>query len=280
MVAQQGARVLIGVPTFAGHAWCRGEFERHLQQAASTGNADVLVAWNGAGPAGFEGHEVIQYEPGAPVETGAQILARKQDLLRKHALDGGYSHLLLLESDVMPPADVIPRLLEAGAAVASALYFVKARDETVKPLTNDQRAMLAARGAPDTAIALQRRERTVPCVFAASHAAGDAPGTSARLWDLDDWLRERLAGTRRTRLVRGGLGCALVRRDVLAAIPFRLPADAGSRFSDYYFYLDVHRAGYTAFVDLECLALHVQPDSVHAGRNERWFTARGHGPGS
>jgi len=268
-----GKGVLVGVPTYAGHAWCRPAFTSRLAQLGGADALDVLIAWNGPGLAGYDGYRVLRHRTETGGETGAGILARKQDALRQHALESGHSHLLLLESDIIPPVDVVDRLLGADASVTTALYFVTAREETLTPVTGEQRLELASRGAPEVGSVLRIRERQVPCIYGLQR--DDAGGKAvAHLWSMDDWLQARISGIRRVRIARGGLGCVLIRRDVLARVPFRLPPDSGSHFSDYYFYQDVFRAGFSATADLECIALHLHPASIDASHRQRWFTTR------
>jgi len=267
--------VLIGVPTYAGHAYCRRAFTTRLAQLAGPGGPDTLIAWDGGGLADYDDHKVVHCHVNEG-ETGAELLARKQDTLRRSALDSGHSHLLLLESDILPPTDIIARLLAADAAIVTALYFVTAREEMLAPVTEEQRRELKARGAPDIGAVLRVRERQVPCIYTLRRSeTGDKQ--IARLWSMDDWLQARLAGHSRVRIARSGLGCALIRRDVLEQVPFRLPPGFGTLFSDYYFYRDAFRAGFSAMADLECIALHLHPPAIDAHHRERWFTPR---PGS
>ena len=52
------SKVLIGVPTYRGHAYCRERFVARLKELG----ADVLVYWNGPGePWGFDGFKVRHY---------------------------------------------------------------------------------------------------------------------------------------------------------------------------------------------------------------------------
>lgn len=53
-----------------------------------------------------------------------QLMAESSEYLRKTALSGGYDFLLHFESDIIPPPNVIERLLSHQLAVVSGMYFI------------------------------------------------------------------------------------------------------------------------------------------------------------
>jgi hypothetical protein len=265
----KNARVLIGVLSFDGHAYCRQRFVEQLGRIAEAGAADVVVMWNGRDPWGFDSFPVVSYEPAA-AETGADILKNKQNLLRERFLQGGYTHLLMLESDNIPPQDVAPTLLSHARHVVSGLYFIPFSEEKIVELSPARRQRIRAKGLGDIHHALVSRSRPVPCAYGMFHSTVFAQ-RAARMWTVEDWIDFRLAGRRLAPILAGGLGCALIDRAALEAVPFRLSGEAPTRFSDYFFYRDVHGLGLSAFVDTDCVVQHLHVDSDEISEARHWF---------
>jgi len=257
------------VLSFDGHAYCRQRFTDQLRRAAEAGGADVLIMWNGRDPWGFDGLDVIDYTPAAG-ETGAEILKNKQNHLRERFLQGDYSHLLLLESDNIPPQNVIPALLAHARHVVSGLYFIPFTDEKLLELSPQRRERLRAKGFADIQHALLSRSRPVPCAYGIFQSTVFAK-RAARMWSVEDWIDFRLAGQHLVPILAGGLGCALIDRETVEAVPFRLSDDAPDRFSDHFFYRDVHALGMSAFVDTDCIVQHLHVDADELDEARSWF---------
>lgn len=129
---------------------------------------------------------------------------------RRRVLDGAYTHLLMLEDDIVPPPDALEKLLACNADVAYGLY----------------------------------------CWRRATHAWSAYARIGADIgtpWP--DFDRERAAAAFRDGAALAsegvGFGCALIAREVLGAISFRLPADyaEGGACTDWMFALDCAAAG-------------------------------------
>ncbi|MCG6870724.1 MAG: hypothetical protein LJE84_00380 [Gammaproteobacteria bacterium] len=265
-------KILLGIPTYPGHAYCRAPFLESLAALADPAEVDVLVAWNGEQrePA-VDAWPVVDDAPAAG-DTGAAILCRKQNTLRQHCLSGNYSHLLLLESDIIAPADLVARLVAHRQPVVSGLYFLRVTEERVLPLDPEHREKLAARGHPGIEQALVVRQQAVPCAYG-RFSSPDGDPDAVRLWSLDDWLRQRLAGRRLVPVVSAGLGCCLIAREVLESVPFRIDT-AHKRFSDFFFYADLHTAGIPAALDIELIARHRSREQNRAHHFQTWYQAR------
>jgi hypothetical protein len=166
----------------------------------------------------------IQNEEG---ETGNQKILAGYSLARDVFLRGGWSHMLTLEDDMVIPPDTLDRLLAAEAPVAYSLYcwrYGRNRDHLWSPYV--------------------RVFEDQGCSW-----SDDQPQTIAR------WAREG-----RVIDVAGlGLGCTLIRRDVLERIPFRLPADAPAA-NDWYFAYDCVQAKIRQVCDLGVVCGHIRAD--------------------
>lgn len=144
---------------------------------------------------------------------------------RQRVLDGAYTHLLMLEDDIVPPPDAIEKLIAVGADVTYGLYCWR-------------------RGGMHH--------------WSAYEMIGEAGGRS---WSIDrpgDAADAFRAGA--VVAVGGvGFGCTLITRQTLAAIAFRLPDDydRGGASTDWMFALDAGAAGATQAAHLGVVCGHI-----------------------
>lgn len=271
--------ILVGVPTYPGHDFCRAR----LVTALKSLDADVYIVWNGnSEPYGFNGFEISKYQPPKRL-TNNQILCRKQNMIRKKALDGGYSHLLLVESDNIPPPDVIERLKSHDKDIVSALYFIRGRHDAVCNLDNMPgiRQQLIDSGKHETDTVWIMRECALPSIWGikrTSISGFTQPQAIMTLWDLEDWLDLRLAGETLTEVFACGTGCVLIKREVLEQIKFRDEVEYSGivgrkveQLTDYIFCDLAHNAGFSVYVDLECIVQHLHIDTIELQATKKWF---------
>lgn len=106
---------------------------------------------------------------------------------RDRFLSGPYTHLLCLEDDMVVPPDALTKLLETGAPVAYGLYTWRRF------------------GHPWSAYKILANDNGISW-------SEDSP------WKAAEWFRQQaIVDTQGV-----GLGCTLIERSVLEAIPFRL----------------------------------------------------------
>jgi hypothetical protein len=149
----------------------------------------------------------------------ARITA-KFNRLREMALAGGYDALLVVEADMLPPPHALRCLLDTGADVAYGLYCFRHTEQAglwnVYATLNDDGS-----GA----------------------ALCSDPAQARSLWGSV----VRCAGV--------GMGCTLIRRHVLSALPFR---DNGALHCDWWMGMDAAAAGYSQVAHLAVACGHIQ----------------------
>lgn len=149
-------------------------------------------------------------------------LARMRESQRRFFLSRPYTHLYWHDSDMIPPADVLARLLEADVPIASALYNLR----------GDQEGVMALRIAPEGVDPPEDGPASVP-LRCGRHIVASA----------------------------AGMGAMLVRRDVLEATAFRAPESYVHRQwgEDIRWCLDT---GHPVLVDVGLPCWHVAADGT------------------
>ena len=148
-------------------------------------------------------------------------------------LEGGFDALLVIESDIVPPADTLQRLaalLDGGADLAYGVYLFRGGDAVNileryywdRPLVKGKRK--AARNIGES---LTMR----PGLYAAACERGVIECSGS------------------------GLGCVLIKRHVIEAVPFEAPKDPG--FFDWAWTQAVYSAGYLMQADMGIKCGHI-----------------------
>ncbi len=146
---------------------------------------------------------------------------------REAFLKGKYEAMLVIENDIIPPVDTLKRLAALNADLAYGVYLFRGEEPVVNVL---------------------RRYYPWP---QASRNIGESLSHNRKLW--------RIALQQGFMECSGaGLGCVLIRRQVIEERPFEAPVDRG--FFDFEWGSKVHRAGYKMMADMRVLCGHKGPD--------------------
>jgi GT2 family glycosyltransferase len=133
-------KVLVGCPTSFHKDYCLKQYIQGLNKLTYP-RKDILLIENSQNNEYLnliENFE-IPVEKGPWFKGAIQRIITSRNILRKKVLDEGYDFFLSLEQDVIPPKDIIERMLRHAKHVVSGIYFL---DEklTAKafPLTKEQ----------------------------------------------------------------------------------------------------------------------------------------------
>ncbi|MFC3093364.1 glycosyltransferase [Alteromonas sediminis] len=220
-------KVLVGCPTYSGKSYCLEEYAKRVN-GLSYDNYDVLLVDNSKEP-GYEkqiqSHGLQakrdQYIPGVK-----KRLAQSRNILRQKVLDEGYDYFLSLEQDVIPPKNIIERLMSHRRAVTSAVYC---RYQTIKTETGD----IFYQGDVPVLYVLPPKDKMRP-IF---------------LFELKGHTFIKINGA--------GLGCLLIHRSVLEKIEFRVE-DPARGCDDNYFFKDLASLNVEAFADVTFQCKHLE----------------------
>lgn len=164
------------------------------------------------------------------VERGGnsrQALCNAQNLARTRMLEEGYDYLLFVESDLEPPVDVIQRLIARNVPIVGVFYL------------------------------LGVGEHKRPCIFVKQFKENVlAMGT--RLITPDEVPKYLNNGLQR---VHGtGLGCTLIRRDIMQSHVFWHDERFSDKHSDVYFFMQMDNEGIPVYVDTNVQVTHNPSD--------------------
>jgi hypothetical protein len=260
-------KVLIGIPTYEGHAFCRDDFIKNTIALAGSDH-DVLVIWNGEGdpskifPSNWKTQKIAQ----SAKERGVDVLVRKHNLMSKRMISGGYSHLFLLESDVFPPANTIERLLAHDKDMVTAVYLLRGEAVTVLDLPDTEVNRARYNGSLAQKALMCVRDETAPAVWGIED-------NKVRFWRLEDMMKQRGL----VEVAAAGVGAVLIRKAVLKAVPFA-PESTGKHADDFPFY---HKArwehNFILYVDTDILCQHRHDygaDGEYEYVQHKWFKAK------
>lgn len=212
-------KVLVCCPTYSGKDYV---FDRYIERVKSLTykNYDILIVDTSKDDSYFEKLKTydIKVLKGKWDERSKIRMTNAQNMIREELLKGDYTHMLMLESDLIPPKDIIEQLMEHDKSVVSGWYYI----------TKEPRPCLS------------REWTLVDMKFAQKEP-----------------LLVELAKERLYKVFSGSFGCSLIKREVLEKIKFKVFAGF-SHHSDTWFYFDCEREGFEVYVDTDLLIPHFQ----------------------
>jgi len=227
---------------------------RHASDAGI--ETEVLVSWNGkVKPWGFRKYKTHWYKP-ADDEKGIQILCNKQNYIREQFLKSDCTHYMNLETDTIPPENTLTKLISEDKDIISAMYMITAQEYQkfdIRSLPNKRGqigdAVKQSLDSGHTGVIVVRQKQ-IPTVWGIF-------GIKSRLWELEDALPQRGA----VRVFSAGMGCLLIKREVMEQIKFKIQhGGIEQQFTDFLFHKDAYDLGYQAFVDTDTWCNHLHKD--------------------
>jgi len=229
--------VLVGCPTYEGYKYCLKDYINGVKSLTYP-DYDVLIADNSKG--NDYAHEIKQY--GTDVIHGRNLpniyerIVESRNLLRERMLKGKYDYFLSLEQDVIPPADIIERLIRHGKHVVSGIYYklynvnVKGKDGMIR-----------------------QKKTLLPLIFMPSNDKNKMHVCYPKDVEGEQFLKIRACG----------LGCVLISREVLEKVAFRYDPSK-STFDDFIFCTDAIEQGFEIYADtsVKCKHLFLQKGNV------------------
>jgi hypothetical protein len=177
----------------------------------------------------WDGPRTVVFQTDNPHEKdGRANILHQYQRGREAFLAGQYDAMLVVESDIIPPADTIKKLAALNADVGYGVYRFR-----ISPVINIFEAY------PDNS---GRRATNI------GESLSVRPGLLARARRL---VKFPCSGA--------GLGCVLIRRRVLEAIPFRMEDPQGAH-CDTWFTRDVWAHAFSQYADMSVECGHKRED--------------------
>lgn len=168
-------------------------------------------------------------------ENSRTALVNSYNMIRDYMLARDYDYLLIVESDLIPPVDIIQRLLKHDKEVVGCIYYIGYHYDTKEPPR--------------------------PCLFSVRKKAD---GKGFETFNIDSANGKFMYGNGVVRIHGCGLGTTLIKRSIVQDFPFwyypSTPEDPAIKHCDVIFYMDLHNARKEVFVDTDIIIPHFNSD--------------------
>src|SRR3989344_3379149 len=219
-------RVLVGCPTAETHRYCFKEYSEAVNNLTFK-NKKILLIDNSktTNYFNFIKNTGIDAIKASYSESARDRIVRSRNILREFVLKEDYDYFLSLEQDVIPPKDVIERLLEHKKDINSGVYFSR-----IKSL-------------------IDKKVKVLPLLWTWKEGSND-PYSMADV-DLDLVMNNNFI-----KIKYCGLGCLLISRKVLEKVKFRYD-EKYPTFDDLHFCQDSRDNGFEIYSDTSVKCKHL-----------------------
>lgn len=210
-------KILVGCPTSFHKRYCLKEYIDRVKNL-SYKNYAILIVENSEDNKYY--NEIKKYLPvikGKYFEGAKDRIINSRNILREYVLNKGYDHFLSLEQDVIPPKDVIEKLIKNNKEVVGGVYF---------KLGDDNKTLLA--------IAWKQLNEKY-----------------ARRFKFSEVNNKGLI-----EVANCGLGCVLISREILEKVKFRY-VKRKEPYDDIWFCEDVRKLGIKIYLDTSVVCKHL-----------------------
>jgi hypothetical protein len=155
-----------------------------------------------------------------------EAITNAMNFARQYMLERDYTHMLVIESDLFPQEDTVNRLLHYDLPVVGSYYLLGITFKTA-------------------------------CIFVMDYKK-ELKRMGTRLLTQEESFKIYKTGLQKTHGC--GLGCTLIKRDIIKRFPFWVDKRMDTKFHDVYFYLDLWNSNVPVYVDTNHLIEH-QPSN-------------------
>ncbi len=223
-------KVLIGCPTCLKYEYCIDAYLKAIN-ALEYKDFDILLVDNSKDDTYMnllreKGINVIK---GPRLEDVRDRIVASRNILREKFLEGKYEYLFSLEQDVIPKPDALSRLIAHNKEIVSAYYG----SDVILELKDNQTG------------ALKKVKINVPIAYLQD-------GNGIKRANAHEILKKGLL-----QIGAVGLGCLLLKREVVEKIPFRHEAEKVA-YDDMFFSVDAKKAGFKLHIDGDVVMQHLK----------------------
>ena len=214
------AKVLIGVVTYGKQRYCLDPLLESLR--GQTAQADTLFVVNHGESAYatlLRSMHVKVVEDPKPATTRVEKILNGRSYLREYALKNGYDYLFFVDGDVMVPKQPLELLLNLNADIMCGVFL--------------------------SAFVIDEKTVIAPVIFK------DLGNGECQLYTYEGAVVPQIL-----EIGAASLGCTLLSRKVLEAVPFRTLGNSKTGGEDMAFFVDARAKGFKAFAHTGIKCLH------------------------
>lgn len=251
----QPPKVLVGAPISDNHAYCTNKYLEGLMNL-SYPNYDILLIDNSQTDkfykelkeAGFT--NVIRAHSDEKFIRDRMVKCR--NILRQKVLDEGYDYFLNIDQDVIPPKDIIKRMIDHNKKIITGIYFNHTFEEggkffpTVWRYWNEKEIKTIKDN-------LEKVKKINPDIIKLLEKYNYDFSKLRMPLKMEDIEEPKLM-----KIKCCGSGCLFIHKEVLEKIKFRY--EKGYGFDDVWFCNDATEKGYEVFADTSMKCQHLIKD--------------------
>jgi len=122
----QNPKILVASPTYKGMKYCQDKFINSLQQIDYP-NFDILIIENSEDNKNFnelkKRKEIKIIRNNSSEKDKMKRLVNSRNEIIQYVLDNNYDYVLMMDSDVIPPKNILKELLKSNKDIVSGLYY-------------------------------------------------------------------------------------------------------------------------------------------------------------
>ncbi len=227
-------KILIGCPTYEGYRYCIDEYLSRIKELLYK-NFDLILVDNSRSDEFYSelksrGINVLK---GIYYDDVKKRISESRNLLREKFLEGDYDYFLSLEQDVIPPKDILNRLIRHVKDAVSGVYY---KYYGITITSNSKK----------TGKAIKKGRTLLPLIFKFSDEKDK----------MEICKLEEVEGEKFFKIRACGLGCVLISKKVLEKIKFRSDPKLDT-FDDFLFCSDVIDNGFDIYADTSVKCKHL-----------------------
>ncbi len=237
-------KILVGCPTYDGKAYCLKEYAGAVKNL-DYGNYDFVLVDNSSAYEYYEKLKSLGINAWHLNEKDLSVrgkIVACRNLLRKMVIEK-YDYFLSLEQDVIPPKDIIKKLLAHNKLIISAVYNMRMDDGKDHPLLW---RFFEGKEAEEF---IAKNPKIGPEV-----AAAMKKGLLCKRYEPGELPKDKLI-----KIAACGLGAVLIHKSVLEKITFRA-SEKKDGYDDVFFCQDALANGFEIFADTGVICEHFQDE--------------------
>lgn len=216
-------KILVGCPTSFHKEYALEQYAEAIKSLTYP-NFDVLLVDNSKDNVYFKKIKKLNLPviKGPYFESARDRIVASRNILREKILKENYDYFFSLEQDVLPPPDILEKLLQHKKELITAVYF-------------------ANNIIPDS-----QTSELIPLVYKLidEKTLDMRPLNENELWEAEGLME----------VVSAGLGCVLIHKNILEKIKFRYDKNT---FDDRWFFIDCYDKKIKVFADTSIKCKHL-----------------------